>query len=399
VRRAAGIAGPTQAAALALLLCGCLPPPARPASAEPEGQRRLSVGGSHACLVHRSGQVLCWGRINRELADTSPSVVPAQAGPIEKVPGIRRAREVVSGGEFICVRLSAGEVRCWGRLAGWPWPPRAPVATPTQVAGTAGVLELVAGVSHACVRLPGGRVACWGHNHAGQLGDGTTRERTFAVPIAGLEGAIGLAASDDATCALMGDRTVRCWGDHSIRRLRSFRGGGGLATCHLVKYGARPVAVGGLSGVRKLTSGNRRFCAARDGGETVCWGHVVAGRPEKHCDRAEDDVPSPKLTLHRLSLPGGARSLAESSRGGMCWVEPDGGVSCAYRGPGEQPSDAPRRTPGLSGVVELATCPFGYQDRDGPYCALDRDDQVTCWGADERLHPATRRFHDPAAGR
>ena len=61
---------------------------------------------------------------------------------------------------------------------------------------------------------PDGTVACWGRNQKGQLGDGTTVDRSAPVTVAGLGDVAALAAGRYHACAVLGDGTVRCWGNN-----------------------------------------------------------------------------------------------------------------------------------------------------------------------------------------
>jgi len=50
----------------------------------------------------------------------------------------------------------------------------------------AGAVEIAAGAAHTCARLASGSVACWGFNDRGQLGDGTTTDRSSPAGVMGL---------------------------------------------------------------------------------------------------------------------------------------------------------------------------------------------------------------------
>src|SRR2546423_9352186 len=80
--------------------------------------------------------------------------------------------------------------------------------------------RLAAGLRHACAIRDDGTVACWGLNYEGQLGDGTSVDRTSPVPVVNLGQAISIAAGEFHTCAILGaSGTVRCWGDNSVGQL------------------------------------------------------------------------------------------------------------------------------------------------------------------------------------
>jgi alpha-tubulin suppressor-like RCC1 family protein len=49
------------------------------------------------------------------------------------------------------------------------------------VSGISTAVELTAGFNHTCARLSDGTLRCWGYNGNGQLGDGTTTNRTTPV--------------------------------------------------------------------------------------------------------------------------------------------------------------------------------------------------------------------------
>jgi alpha-tubulin suppressor-like RCC1 family protein len=55
---------------------------------------------------------------------------------------------------------------------------------------------------------------CWGRNDLGQLGDGTTTDRSVPVAASGGQSYTRLAVGLTHTCALRADGAALCWGDN-----------------------------------------------------------------------------------------------------------------------------------------------------------------------------------------
>ena len=82
----------------------------------------------------------------------------------------------------------------------FPWEPKA--------------VAVAAGNEFACALRDDGSVACWGWNSDGQLGIGTTTDRSRAVRVDGLSGAVVLDTGDDFACVVRRDGSAACWGSN-----------------------------------------------------------------------------------------------------------------------------------------------------------------------------------------
>jgi hypothetical protein len=107
------------------------------------------------------------------------------------------------------------------------------------------VTATAAGWQHSLALLDDGTVRAWGANGDGQLGDGTTTDRSTPVAVSGLTGVTAIAAGDVHSLALLDDGTVRAWGFHGQGQL-----GDGSTT-----RSSTPVVVSGLTDVTAIAAG------------------------------------------------------------------------------------------------------------------------------------------------
>jgi hypothetical protein len=158
-----------------------------------------------------------------------------------------------------------------GELPGQAQPAPARAAT---IAGntiqSSAVTAIAAARLYTCALTNVGGVKCWGHNMFGEIGDGTTTDRSTPVDVSGLSsGVTAIAAGDQYTCALTSVGGVKCWGWNNHGQL-----GDGTTTYRLM-----PVDVVGLSsGVTAIAAGVWHTCALTSVGGVKCWGYNYAGQ-------------------------------------------------------------------------------------------------------------------------
>ncbi|MFM7082413.1 MAG: RCC1 domain-containing protein, partial [Actinomycetota bacterium] len=99
------------------------------------------------------------------------------------------------GYRFTCI-VRDGGVQCWGRQDygelgdGTTTTDRSSAVTvltsTSPSTALTGVSTISSGRLHACALTTSGGVKCWGYNGYGQIGDGTTTNRSVAVDVSGL---------------------------------------------------------------------------------------------------------------------------------------------------------------------------------------------------------------------
>ncbi|ACL23605.1 RCC1 domain-containing protein [Chloroflexus aggregans] len=333
----------------------------------PSGVTAIAAGGLHTCALMSSGGVWCWGLNNSgqlgDGSDTDSSTPVAVSGLASGV------ETIAAGGWHTCALTSSGGVWCWGRNNSGQLGDGSTIyhITPVAVSGLpSGVTAIAAGDYHTCALTGSGGVWCWGYNLSGQLGDGTTTDRSTPVAVSGLtSGVTVIAAGRFHTCALTSSGGVWCWGANFDGQL-----GDGTTTNRTT-----PVAVSGLpSGVTAIAAGGWHTCALTSSGEVWCWGDNYYGQ-------LGDGTTTNRSTPGAVSgLPSGVTAIAAGWEH-TCALTSSGEVWCwgdNYYGQLGDGTTTNRSTPGAvsglpSGVTAIAA---------GVYhtCALTGSGGVMCWG-------------------
>ncbi len=140
--------------------------------------------------------------------------------------------------------------------------------TAARVPGLDHVVAVSAGSGHCLALKADGTVWAWGVNQFGQLGDGTTTNRLSPVPVTGLANSVWVEAGYVHSLALTAAGGLKAWGLNQAGAL-----GDGTTTNR-----ANPVDVLGLSsGVKGMSAGFFFSVAVTTGGAVKAWGANAYG--------------------------------------------------------------------------------------------------------------------------
>jgi cysteine-rich repeat protein len=253
----------------------------------------VTTGGTHACALTNSGQVVCWGSgFQGTLGYGNTDNIgddehPSEAGFVD----VGAAIVALSAGiGQTCVIQANGAIRCWGpstygqlgygntETIGDDEPPSSAMA----LRFSRDAVAVTAGWFHTCALFSNGDVRCWGRGDEGQLGQASTENfgdmeratETDPIILGGEGKVVTIAAGDNHTCALLDSGELRCWGDN-------FRGQLGLGIEGNIGDDEHPavadaVDIGG--DVIQFDAGGDHTCAVRSDYAVFCWGDNFSGQ-------------------------------------------------------------------------------------------------------------------------
>lgn len=338
--------------------------PAHPQAVNLGWATQVSAGGSHTCAVTLAGGVKCWG--NNDSGQLGDGTTRDRGAPVAVLGLAEKVVMISAGGSHTCAVTVSGGVKCWGNNAAGQLGDgtTTPHWTPIDVIGLgAEIVAVSAGSAHTCAVTTSGALKCWGINDYGQLGDGTTSNRSAPIAVVGLAGGVQMVSTGLLhTCVITASGGVKCWGENQSGAL-----GDGTWTQRLT-----PVDVVGLSnGARAVSAEFQDTCAVLDSGGVKCWGtndyyplnngnwHTPVDVVELgHDVRAVSNGGYPTCVL---TMEGGVKCWGENANGSVgdgTWVDREIPVSVVGLTTGVQALDAGSRHT----------------------CAVLADGGVKCWG-------------------
>ncbi|HEY7142936.1 MAG TPA: PASTA domain-containing protein [Streptosporangiaceae bacterium] len=337
-----------QAVALAGAAVLVVAAAASPAAATP-GQR-----GAHAALQALAPPGLfTWGdALFGELGNGEDGGIPGLGGTLieEDSPGSvslpGTVAQLSADGDDGAALLANGTVATWGynpygQIGDGTTADR---TTPFVVPGLTGITQIANGGNHMLALDSSGNVWSWGANQDGEVGNSASGP-AVPTPMQVLTGVLQVAAGAYASYALRSDGTVWAWGYNNLGEL-----GDGTTTTRLL-----PERVPGLTGITKISAGFESAYAIRADGSVLAWGDNTHGELGIGTSGGSSltPLPVPGLTgVTQISAASGT-VLALAGPAGTVWAW---GVN-AFGSLGDgttSPHYTPEQT-GLSGVRQVST--------------------------------------------
>jgi alpha-tubulin suppressor-like RCC1 family protein len=250
----------------------------------PAGTTKVAGGGEFTLALTPAG-VFAWGRGTEGQLGNGGSTSSLTAVPVSFPAGTVITDIAADDGHSLAL-TDDGRVFAWGRNGdgqlgdgttidrSTPVEVTLPVPVPVAAIGT--------GRAHSLAALTTGELYAWGANAHGQLGDGTTTPSAVpvAIPVPGGLGVVQVAGGDEHSIALTTTNQVYVWGDGSSGQLAN-----GTYASSLV-----PVLAAGVSAISVHAGSRSNVVLVPDGG-VLSWGGNEHGQLG---DGTTNDSASPR---------------------------------------------------------------------------------------------------------
>jgi alpha-tubulin suppressor-like RCC1 family protein len=239
------------------------------------GATAVSAAYAHSLALKSDGTVWAWGLNNNgQIGDGTSTErhTPVQVSGLSGVTAVS-----AQFGHSLALK-SDGTVWAWGRNSDGELGDGTTTnrLTPVQVSGLSDVTVIAAGQYYSLALKSDGTVWTWGSNGHGELGDGTTTQRLTPVQVGGLSGVTitAVASAYESSLALTSGGTVMAWGLNGHGQL-----GDGTTTNRTAPVQVHGINNAGmLSGVTAVAAGDRHSLAQKSDGTVLAWGANYKGQ-------------------------------------------------------------------------------------------------------------------------
>lgn len=254
--------------------------------------------------------------------------------------------------------------------------------------------------NHTVALHDDGTVFAWGRNDRGQLGDGTTNDRSTPVEITSIGTTFGISAGWDHTLALKSNGTVWAWGNNDVGQL-----GDGTTTQR-----NSPIQVSNLTSVASIGAGFYHSFGVTTNGELWAWGGNWGGQLGDNSTNSQSAPVQITGITDVIQVDGGVSHTVALTTNGTVWTWGYGGEG--ELGDGTWGSSLVPAQISLSNVVAVAAAElhtlalksngtvWGWGRNDvgqlGDGTTTDRNTPVQVVGISNIIAIAAGQFHSMA---
>jgi alpha-tubulin suppressor-like RCC1 family protein len=229
----------------------------------------ISVGNNHMCGITQAGQLKCWGR-NAGFGSVGNGTVVNRTTPDIIDPGVNYSK-ISAKGHTTCGVTSVGVLKCWGfnfngQLGdGTNSIKSSPIIIDVGVSYS----DVVVGSSnHTCGITTAGDLKCWGSNSSGQLGDSSLIDRWTPTAIDAGTKYSSVYLGSAFTCGITMAGVLKCWGGNLSGQL-----GDGSTISK-----SSPVVIDAGVSYSKVGGSASSACGITSAGVLKCWGFNIYGQ-------------------------------------------------------------------------------------------------------------------------
>lgn len=329
---------------------------------------KVATGESHSCAILSDQTVVCWGLNSSGQLGLGNKTDSLKAMPVSGLAGVT---DLVAGNNHTCA-LAGGSIFCWGADAAGQLATNStvvktvPTLIDSSVLNVNDALSLSAGGNMTCALRAGGALACWGENTYGQVGDGTTTNRSVprAITVVGVTFS-QIDTGGEHTCAVTATNTTLCWGRNHLNQL-------GDETY----ANASSPRSNGMTSVSEVTTGESHTCAQFSDHSVKCWGNNPS-----NVRLGDGNVDVTKIPYNFITLA----NIIDVAQGTdfFCALDDGGSVYCMGSNGRGQLGDGTTGARTFPGAVIGITTAVEVEAGDDFACALLADSSVSCWGGND----------------
>ncbi|MBI4946949.1 MAG: T9SS type A sorting domain-containing protein [Bacteroidetes bacterium] len=252
--------------------------------------KTIAASNTNAVTVCTNGSAMSFGYNNHgQIGDNTilEKHVPTAVWTISNIISVG------SGGYYFSLGLkNDGTVWAWGdntvyQLGDGTTTER---RTPVQVLGPGGVgfltgiIQVSSGYQHSLALKSDSTVWAWGNNPSGQLGDGTTTNRSTPVQVVGpggvgfLTGIVAVSSGNDFSIALKNDGTVWAWGKNAEGALGNNSPGNTPSSTPVQVLAGASGCGTYLCNIFAIDAGADHVLAVKNDGTVWAWGNNFFGQ-------------------------------------------------------------------------------------------------------------------------